>query len=140
VAKLAVDPSRALPGAGWYSGKHPRLDGSSPAAKAAGDQNPLYRLSEGHQVKTCDGNPLPEATKTSARRLAMVAGVTALVAAAAWSAMAAKDSRKAPPLMEVERVSTTLPVIPQGGPEPRENEDNAVDQPGRGRPPPAPPR
>jgi len=77
-------------------------------------------------VKTCHGNSLPEATKTSARRLAMVAGVAALVAAAAWSAMAAKDSRKAPPLMEVERVSTTFPVIPQGGPEPRETEDNVV--------------
>lgn len=69
-------------------------------------------------MKTGEANPaLPQTTKSSARTLAIVAGAAALLAATAWSATAAKDSRKAPPLMEVERISSSAPVVPQGGPE-----------------------
>jgi 3D (Asp-Asp-Asp) domain-containing protein len=77
-------------------------------------------------LKTQVLNPaLPEATKTSIRRLAMFAGVAALATATTWSAMAAKESGKAPALMEIERIAAPAPVIPQGGPEPVETEDAA---------------
>lgn len=73
-------------------------------------------------------NPaLPEATKTSIRRLAMFAGVAALVTATTWSAMAAKESRKAPPLLEVARFESAVPADqPQGGPENSETEPAAA--------------
>jgi 3D (Asp-Asp-Asp) domain-containing protein len=48
----------------------------------------------------------------------MCAGVALLVGMTAWSAISAKNSRRAPALMSVERVADVTPASdPQGGPE-----------------------